>query len=872
MACTTLIALGQNKQSPTPIYVQAELSSKHLIIGEQTSLKISIQNSKQGFRPSAPEIPNTAVNFSGNRVEIDSQRRITRSFIYRIRPAKAGTYTVPPISFNGSRSQYSGKPLSFEVRDSDELIKISSGITGQDIRVGWFPEKTKLYAGEQCPLTLKIYVPTKLRPSSWGLPEAEKNNCLAWRFSGPTRNDLGEVVINNTAYISAPFKTTLSGISAGNASFGPTRMSIVSRQRSIDPRRGIRISDIPYKFTLPAIDFNIMPLPAGAPAGFKGAIGQFNIGVECKKASIKDTDTLEVLLRIQGEGNLENIQAPELNGTGWKVIDTSKVTRGGERRRSQGAVTFRQILRPEASGADGKLPSSIPAYSMSVFNPNNDSYYTLNTTPIPINITRTLDSSLSSDSKIIAPVDPASLRPEQMKDILSFITHTATPTQGDAGSFTSQLLQQQPMHMLRSYWQLFPALICLTLFAIPLLRKIKSARQQPCAKAGQKQALKDIARAEDRATFYRRAGRFIEQRLTIDDELKTILTERDQLCFSLKDDSQDQEPISPQRKQEITDILKRHAKQSISLLIAFIIGLALTPSNQLQAAQNASNGNGSLPSSVSANYSTEHSSPTSSIGTIDTLCMEALNAINQGQYQKAIDLYQQAFPTIGQALDQTLNKTPADVLYNVGNCHYQLGQLGQAALAWRRALARQSDHLQARKNLRYLELKEGASSPVIEHWQQKLSTLPLSLYQNLYRASLWILLILILSLRLIKAQGKALQPNPRPTPQPIFQPILITLLFLMPTTAIIGASACYFYPDTEVHTPFDQQAVCLTKTPMYPEAHRDAQASMSLPTCSLLTVNSTRDSWLHISTTEGQSGWVKANSVARVEEAAEQSH
>ncbi|MGB2402601.1 MAG: BatD family protein, partial [Akkermansiaceae bacterium] len=742
MVGTTLLAHGQSKQSPAPIYVQTELSSKHLITGEQTYLKISIQNSNQGLRPSAPEIPNTAVNFSGNRVEIDGQRRITRSFIYRIRPAKPGSYTVPPISFNGSRSQYSGKPLSFEVRDANELAKVSSGITGQDIRVGWFPEKTKLYAGEQCPLTLKIYVPSKLRPTSWGLPEAEKNNCLAWRFSGPTRDDLGEVVINNTAYISAPFKTTLSGISAGNASFGPTRMSIVSRQRSIDPRRGIRISDVPYKLTLPSIDFDIMPLPAGAPAGFKGAIGQFNIGVECKKASIKDTDTLEVLLRIQGEGNLENIQAPELNGTGWKVIDTSKVTRGGERRRSQGAVTFRQILRPVAAELSGKLPSNIPAYSMSVFNPDNQSYYTLSTAPIPINISPTLDSSVSSEPKITALVDPASLRPEQMKDILGFIKHSVFTPQQDTASLTRQL-QPQPIQMLQSYWQLLPALICLSLITIPVLTKIKSSRQKPSTKASQRQALKDIASAEDRATFYRRAGRFIEQRLTVDDELKTILTERDQLCFSLKDDSQDQEPISPQRKQEITDILKRHAKQSISLLIASIIGLALIPSNQLQAAQNASNGNGSLPSSVSAKHSTEHSSPTSSIGTIDTLCMEALNAIDQGQYQKAIDLYQQAFPTIDQALDPTLNKTPADVLYNIGNCHYQLGQLdqpgqlGQAALAWRRALAQQSDHLQARKNLRYLELKEGAFSPVIEQWQQKITTLPLSLYQNLYRASLW---------------------------------------------------------------------------------------------------------------------------------------
>jgi SH3-like domain-containing protein len=86
----------------------------------------------------------------------------------------------------------------------------------------------------------------------------------------------------------------------------------------------------------------------------------------------------------------------------------------------------------------------------------------------------------------------------------------------------------------------------------------------------------------------------------------------------------------------------------------------------------------------------------------------------------------------------------------------------------------------------------------------------------------------------------------------------------MPTTAIIGASACYFFPDTEVHTPFDQQAVCLYKTSIYPEAHRDAQARMTLAPSSLVTVISTRGSWLYVTTTDDQSGWVRDTSISRV--------
>ena len=819
LSASALISQGQQQEPAAAIYAQSELTSKHLITGEQTYLKINIQNASRGFRPSAPQIPNTAVNFASNRVAIDSRRRITHSFIYRIRPAKPGIYTVPPVSATGRAGQYSGQALSFEVRDPNELIKVPSGVAGQDVLIGWFPAKTKLYAGEQCPLTLKIYVPTQLRPSSWGLPESEKDNCLAWRFSAPTRDNLGEVFINKASYISAPFKTTLSGISPGKATFGPTRLSIVSRKLTIDPRRGNSISDVPLSISLPAIDFDILPLPPGAPAGFKGAIGKFNIAAESKKASIKDTDTVEVLLQVQGEGNLENIQAPQLTGKGWKIIDSSKITRGGERRLAQGAVTFRQILRPESSAssaASSKLPSTIPPYSLSFFNPDNQSYYTLTTAPIPISVSRTLDVSQVAENAASKPIQSAAQRPEEMRDILGFIQHATSSRPQDAGSMLNKLQQ-----LLRSYWQLIPALICLIILSIPIRKKIKAYQQNPSSKHEQKKALKDIADAPDTETFYRRAGHFIEQWLSPDDELTHILTERDEQCFSSDGPQQDLKQISAQRRQEITDSLKRHAKRSMMLLLACISCVTTITISPAKAAQEALQGDTGLlePAIQSA----------------------AQTALDKGHYQKAINLYLEDYPRPSQ--------TPADILYNIGNCHYQLDQPGLAALAWRRALVQQSDHLQARKNLRYLELKEGASAPEIEHWQQQLTTLPLNLYQNLYRASLWVLLIAMLLLRLFRPQ--------RPT-------TLLILIFLMPITAILAAIGCYFYPDTEVHTPYTQQAVCLSKTSLYPEAQRQIQPLMTLAPSSLVTVNSSRGSWLHVTTTDDQSGWVTDRSISPV--------
>ena len=793
--------------SSSGIYIKSELTTPYLVTGEYTYLKVSIQNLRQALRPAAPIIEDTAVNFVRNMVEIDSRRKVTHSFVYRLRPAKAGKYTVPPVSISYAGRQHSSQELYFEVLDPDDLTRVSTGRAGQEVLVGWFPKKTTLYVGEQCPVTLKIYVPTSLRPSSWGLPEPDKKNCLAWRFEAPSRDTISELVINNASYIAGPFKTTLSGISPGTASFGPTRLNIVSRQRRIDPGRGIVISDNPVGLTLPAIDFDILPLPPNAPKGFKGAVGQFNLAAECQKAAIKDTDTLEVFIRVEGEGNLENIEAPELTQKGWKVIDSSKMERGGERRLARGAVTFRQILRPEPAP---DLPKAIPPYALSFFNPENRSYYTLTTAPIPVTVIKTLGDSQLTDNKSPTPIYPSAQRPENMRDILGFITQPRTATRHQSAPALAWKFWRS--------WQFIPALICLAIIMLPLIRKIRKMREYNSGPRERKNALRDIAQTTDTEAFYRRAGHFIDTWLEPDDELKAVLAERDRHCFSPGEHAE--EAIAEERKQQILKLLKRHVQL---MIVTLITGIALLcPLDPLEAAETTK---GQASQDTAASLSA------------------AQAALEGGSYRKALKLYQEQYPDPSQ--------TPADILYNIGNCHYRLDQPGHAALWWRRALATEPQHLQARKNLRFLELREGAAVPVIQPWQEKLTTLPRSGFHYLAYGSLWMLIICVLVMGFI-------------TPRRALAWFICALL--MPFTMALGGMGMLFYPDSDTRTPFDEQAVCLKATRLHTEAHRDSEPGMSLAPGSLLTVNSRRGSWWQVSAGEDQSGWVQESSVALVAE------
>lgn len=745
------------------------------------------------------------MNFVRAVTQIDLQRKITQVFLYRLTPAKAGKFTIPSVTMSSGGKTLTSPPLAFEVHDVSELIPIPTGISGHTVLAGLFPAKTTLYPGEQCPLVLKIYAPQRMHLSGWGMPEPIKKNCLAWRFSLPPLHELSQVHINGIAHVAARYSTTLSGISPGPATFGPSKLRLIVRQRIIDPRLGSRITDTPVPLTLPALDFNIRPFPPGAPADFNGAVGRFDIDAQCEKLSLRENESTEVTLRVTGSGNLETLKAPVLSRNTWKIIDTAKITRGTERRDISGTVTFRQIIRPHGT------PNNIPAYSFSYFNPDQQSYHTLTTPAIPVSVTPMASNNGSSaTSAQNGTADNIDTPPEEMRSILGFIDHPQTSAKP---SFPGAIPKS---------WHIAPALICLLILGIPLTRKIRSARMQSPDHQRKHEAIKKLATATDTRTFYRRAGRFIDQYLTptqadnpSQQHIQQILADRDALCF--QPEGTELDPIEPDSKNAIIKLLKQASKLTLCLLLFFSITSAAEALVRPDA------------------------DPTSA--TTTSTATTARDAWKSGQYQQAIDLYRQAYPDPAN--------TPADILYNIGNCHHRLDQPGRAALAWQRALAADPTHRKARKNLRFVEMEQGAQAPVYPRWKLLLTRVPPHLYQLGFYASLWLIAIVTLSLICLKLRPVALT-------------LSIIVLVITPVVATLSGVACHHYPDNHTFAPLEAQAVTLEKTTLYTEAHRQEKDPRTIPAASLLRILATRGPWIHVQTTGGENGWVPSQAIERV--------
>ncbi|WP_227021667.1 BatD family protein [Oceaniferula marina] len=774
-------------------YAEASINSRHLVPGEQTYLSVRLHGAEIDNRPLTPVIPDTAVNFVRSVSYIDSQRQIRTSFLFRLTPIKPGKYTIPRIALRSGAVTYQTPTLPFTVYPTEHLTPLDSGIGKHQILAGWFAGKKTLYEGERCPVTLKIYVPQQLpvATNGWGLPDPEKKNCLAWRFSLPDTRNNTQVTIDGISYLASSFDTTLSGITPGKADFGPAPIRIVVRRSILDPLRGSILVNFPIELSIPSIEFTILPLPDGAPKSFRGAIGRFTLASYCSQTELSEDEPTEIILRIQGRGNLEAVKAPELAQPTWKIIDSSKVTRGEERRLIQGTLTYRQLLRPRRAD-NGSLPSTIPPHTLSYFDPDRASYHTLRTAPIPVSITPTAGNMLNQATNN-KRAEKLGTPPEEMRGILSFIDRPRHPSTA-AG--------------LMRHWQLIPAGLLTILLLIPAWKRIRAHRIQHPDTITKQQALADLASTNTRSEFFRLAGHFVERwrpsptemtqpnaTAPSEKQIQHILEQRDQLCFLPSPSTTDD--ISQEEKHAVIKHLKAFSKLSIMLL-----SLTIALSSQLIASES-----------------------------------KARDAWKSGKYQQAITIYQDLYPDP--------NNTPADVLFNIGNCHHRLNHPGQACLAWRRALIASPRHQAARQNLRYVELEKQSIVPQYRPWQFYLTAMNPSSYITITHASLWLAALSLASLFALRSRIK-------------IKTLCITLLVITPVSAALGFFATRAYPDDRRFAQPEQQALVLQDTHLYRQAHRVETQPRQLPTASLLRVEARRGPWLHVSLADGTSGWVQS--------------
>lgn len=345
-----------------------------------------------------------------------------------------------------------------------------------------------------------------------------------------------------------------------------------------------------------------------------------------------------------------------------------------------------------------------------------------------------------------------------------------------------------------------PACLLLWLLGGSAYRYIQKRKLSNSTSSVRRDALTKLEKSQ--GDFLKNAGAYIERwyphKRT--EELEQILHERDQLCYL----PSEKHGIPAERRKEILNILRKLT------LIVFFIGLA-------------------VPSLLKANE-------------------VAYKAWQDKDYQHALELYQ---------LDLGTSPDSADLEYNIANCYYRLGKPGQAALHYYRALELDPFHVEARKNLTFLQSNQASILPNdLSDTARWISWLTPQSYKDIAYLAGWALLLSTLTMLLTKPRGFSLGS-------------LITIQIIAPVVLISAIVFYYSHPDRKPSSE-TTEGVVLSTTPLFTEPYEPLPEELSNKTVIQATpaspcrIIARRGEWTYIELGNYTRGWLPSGKVESI--------
>jgi BatD DUF11 like domain len=242
------------------------------------------------------------------------------------------------------------------------------------------PSKTKAFVGE--PITVEWSLFLSERPNNYS-PTKEPRTDGFWveELEVPQSQrglSLSEQTFEGRVYLAAPLmRKALFGLKPGKYTITPLEADI-SR---VDFFGATMHSE---HLKAEPLTLDIVPLPAGAPAGFDpAAVGQMVLTAEVDRNQVQVGDAITLKLRLEGQGNLRKIALPSLPSLpGWKIYDpkiTVQLSRGDQ---ISGTKVAEYLLLPEQPGQ-----TEIPPLAFSYFDTGKSAYATVKTEPIRLTVT-----------------------------------------------------------------------------------------------------------------------------------------------------------------------------------------------------------------------------------------------------------------------------------------------------------------------------------------------------------------------------------------------------------------------------------------------------------------------------------------------------
>lgn len=401
-----LVILFLNIKTEAQVHFTA--SAKGTVsVGEQFALSYEVNADGQNFH--APAIkdfdilsgPNQSSSTSIQIINGRTEQSVSFTFTYYLRASKEGKFTIPAASIKVNGKTVESNPVVINVVKGSAPANAqqsrgqggggqttTQNVSGDEIFIKAFADKSNPYQGEQVTVTYKIY--TKVNISQFSVTKTPTN---AGFWSQPLTGNNQQPkqtteVINGEKYIVAEIqKNALFAQRSGKLTIEPLELECIAQVKT-QQRNSNGFFNDPFfdnffntvtnvKKTVKSnvLSINVNPLPGiGKPDDFSGSVGSFTLKSDIDRSEVKTNDAVNLKITISGKGSIKLIDEPKITFPpdvekySSKSNDNVNTASGV----ISGTKTFEYLLIPRAAGV-----FQIPSIRFSYFDPESKTYKTL---------------------------------------------------------------------------------------------------------------------------------------------------------------------------------------------------------------------------------------------------------------------------------------------------------------------------------------------------------------------------------------------------------------------------------------------------------------------------------------------------------------
>jgi BatD DUF11 like domain len=418
----------------------ATVSAPQIAKNEFVQLRLTVENGKEVQQITPPDFKNfilvSGPNQESGMTMINGDVKQYISLNYVLKPKGPGSFTIAAGTAKVDGKELKSNPVSVQVSNSlaagggggnnaaspfaginpfedvapqrpfnDNILRKGENAAekvNKNIFIKLELDKTSCYVGEPIVATYKLY--TRLKSESNLVKNPSFNGFSVIDLQMPDNVSYKREKVNGREYnVYVIRKAQLYPLQAGNLELEPAEIenNVTFIKEEYANSQGDLMNDMFREFaeaTIPAegieshkltlqskpASVTVKPLPdAGAPASFKGAVGNFAIEAMLEKNTFTTDDAGKLMVVVNGEGNLQLVNAPDIQWpNGFEAFEPSTTD---DFIKTTVPVSGRKIITYSFT-IEQAGNYTLPAIKFSYFDPKQGRYKTDSTKPIAFTV------------------------------------------------------------------------------------------------------------------------------------------------------------------------------------------------------------------------------------------------------------------------------------------------------------------------------------------------------------------------------------------------------------------------------------------------------------------------------------------------------